>query len=60
MARKKAELVSKRVEKLFKAHGLIVRNFGDQLVVFEIRESGRTPLQVFRTVEEARTSLDIL
>ena len=60
MARKKAELVSKRVEKLFQARGFVIRNLGNQLAVYESRKSGRFNLQVFNNIQEAKTSCGIL
>ncbi len=50
---------SQKVTKLFLAHGLVIKRFERQVVVYSIK-SESTNLQVFKTVQEARTSYGIL
>lgn len=52
--------VSTKVEKLFAAHHLIIKNFGRQVLVYQLKDSGRHKPQVFNTVAEARVSCDVL
>ena len=52
--------VSKRCEQLFAAQHLIIRNFGRQVLVFQLKESGRHKPQVFETVADAKRACNIL
>jgi hypothetical protein len=51
--------LSVKVTKLFQAHGLTIRSLGRQVIVFKFKDLEKT-LQVFNTVQEARTSYRIL